>query len=293
MKVKSEKKIQILITGASGFVGQYLANELKETGTLFLTDVKKSRGIIPLDITRSSEVGKIIKKFKPDEIYHLAAISSPQVKDKALVEKVNVTGTLNILQGVRKFAPQAKVLLVSSGYVYGNCKKPATEKTPPRPNGLYAKSKLKMEREALKKFPDLNIYIARPFTHSGKGQPLGLFFPDMARKIAIARGQRDPEVEVYNPQTKRDFTHVKDVVRAYKIIIKKGVRGEIYNICLGKSYEILDLVKKMAKRSGLLSYKIKKIKHGIVLDLMGDNAKIKKLGWRAKFDVEKIIDDFR
>ena len=282
---------KVLITGANGFVASYL-KQLFKSDKIFLTDVA-GQGLIRCDISDRKSVLDLIEKTRPDEIYHLAAISSPQIKDKALVEKVNVIGALNLLEGVRKFAPQAKVLLVSSGYVYSNCRKPATEKTLPRPVGLYAESKLKMEREALKKFPDLNIYIARPFTHSGKGQPLGLFFPDMARKIARAKGQTNPEIEVFNPQTKRDFTHVKDVVRAYKLIVEKGVRGEIYNICLGKSYEILDLVKKMAKQSGLLSYKIKKTKHGIVLDLMGNNSKIRKLGWRARFGIEKIIDDFR
>lgn len=282
---------KVLITGANGFVASYL-KQLFRPDKVFLSDIS-GKGLIQCDISDKKSALDLIEKTHPDEIYHLAAISSPQVKDKVLIESVNVSGTLNLLEGVRKYAPHTKILLVSSGYVYGNCKKPAKEGDLPRPNGLYAKSKLEMERQALKKFPELNIYITRPFTHSGKGQPLGFFFPDMARKIAKAKKQINPEIEVFNPQTKRDFTHVEDVVRAYKLIVEKGTKGEIYNICQGKSYKIIALVKKMVVRSGLENYKIKQIKHGIVLDLLGDNSKIKKLGWKSKFNIDNIIDDFR
>lgn len=291
MKVQKSAVKRILITGANGFVASYL-KRLFKSDKVFLTDIS-GRGLILRDISNKKSAFNLIEKTRPDEIYHLAAISSPQVKDRSLVESVNVAGALNILEGVRKFAPRAKVLLVSSGYVYGNCQKSAKETDLPRPVGFYAQSKLKMEREAFKKFPDLKIYIARPFTHSGKGQQLGLFFPDMAKKIAQAKKQTNPEIEVFNPQTKRDFTHVKDVVRAYKLIVEKGIKGEVYNICLGKSRTIYDLVKKMAARFGLTHYKIKKIKHGIVLDLLGNNSKIKKLGWSARFGVDRIIDDFK
>lgn len=291
MKVRKSTVKRILITGANGFVASYL-KRLFKSDEVFLTDIS-GKGLIKCDISDKKSALSLIKETRPDEIYHLAAISSPQIKDKALVEKVNVTGTLNLLEGVKKYSPQTKVLLVSSGYIYGDCKKPATEKDSSRPVGLYAESKLKMEREALKKFPELDIRIARPFTHSGRAQQLGLFFPDMAKKIAQAKKQANPEIVVYNPQTKRDFSHVKDVVDAYKLIVEKGAKGEIYNICSGKSYEIIELVKKMAEHSGLTHYKIKKIEHGIVLDLLGNNSKIKKLGWKTKLNIDNIIDDFK
>ena len=282
---------KVLITGANGFVGSYLKQQFKDR-KVFLTDIE-GNGLIKCDLSSRESALNLIEKVRPDEVYHLAAISSPQITDRSLVEKVNVTGTVNLLEAVRKFSPSAKVLLVSSGYVYGNRRTPATEKSRPRPVGLYAESKLRMEKEAFDNFPDLKIIIARPFTHSGKGQPLGLFFPDMAFKITEAKKQANPEIVVYNPQTRRDFTHVSDVVEAYKLIIKKGVVGEIYNICLGSSYTIRELVKRMARRSELETYKIKEIKHGIVLDLMGNNSKIKKLGWNPKYNINQIIDDFR
>jgi GDP-4-dehydro-6-deoxy-D-mannose reductase len=281
----------VLITGANGFVAKYLKREFSLRDKVILTDVKSGQGIVSLDITKKNQVEKIIKDYCPDEIYHLAAIASPRIEDSSLVKKVNVTGTLNVLEAVRKFCPKTKVLLVSSGYVYGNCLVPAKETSPVHPEGSYAKSKLEMEREALKKFPDLNIYIARSFTHSGKGQGPGYFFPDMAKKIKAAKKDESPEVEVYNPQNKRDFSHVQDVVRAYRLILEKGVPREIYNVCSGKTYRVLDVFNDMAKKAGLKDFAVKKIKHGIVLDLKGDNKKLKELGFKPKHEVLKIIDD--
>lgn len=282
--------MKILISGANGFVGRYLKESLAKD-EIYPVDLT-GKGILSCDITDKNAVAKLIGQKLPDQIYHLAAIASPRVKDRELVNSVNVQGTLNILEAVRKFCPKTKVLLVSSGYVYGNCLKPATESSATKPIGVYAESKLEMERQALKKFPDLCIYIARPFTHSGKGQGLGFFFPDMAQKISVAKKETAPVIEVYNPETKRDFSHVKDVVLGYKLIINKGNPGETYNICSGKTYKIIDVVKEMAQKSNLDRYTIKEIKHGEVLDLAGSNKKISALGFKAKLDIKNIISDF-
>lgn len=281
---------KILITGANGFVAKHLKN-LFSNDEVFLVDIS-GNDVIRCDITDIKAVDALLAKTKPDEIYHLAAIASPRNEDRALVHRVNVDGTLNILSGVKKYCPEAKVLLVSSGYVYGNCLKPATEKSPTNPTGIYAESKLEMEQEAVKQFPDLNIYIARPFTHSGRGQNLGFFFPDMAKKIFEAKKQANPKIEVFNPQTKRDFAHVDDVVSAYKLILEKGVSGEVYNICSGKAYEIHELVRKIAQKAGLRNYDIKEIVHGVVLDLLGDCSKIQSLGWKTKKGIGDIVSDF-
>jgi len=281
---------RILITGANGFVAKYLKDLFKKD-EVFLTDISGAN-VMKCDITSPEQVRDLIKKTKPDEIYHLAAIASPRAEDAGLVSNVNVGGTLNILKAVKKIKPEAKILLVSSGYVYGNCKKPAKETDLANPEGIYAQSKLDMEREALASFADLNIYIARAFTHSGKNQSLGFFFPDMAQKIANAKKIKKPQIEVYNPQTKRDFTHVKDVVAGYKLILEKGSVGEIYNVCSGKSYNILEVFEEMAKQAKLKDYSVKKVKHGVVLDLLGDNSKITKIGFRTQHSINEIIEEF-
>lgn len=281
---------RILITGANGFVAKYLKDLFKED-EVFLTDISGD-DVIKCDITDKNDVYALINKTNPDEIYHLAAIASPRNEDRELVMKVNVTGTLNLLEAVREFCPKSKILLVSSGYVYGDCNKPADENAPTKPKGIYAESKLEMEKQTLEKFPNLNFVIARSFTHSGKNQQKGFFFPDIAAKIKLAKESGSNEIEVLNPDNKRDFTHVKDVVRAYKLIVEKGKRGEIYNICSGEANEVVAIFEKMAKASGMENYKIKGVQHGIVLDLVGNCDKLKKLGFKHKYSIDDIIKDF-
>jgi len=281
----------ILITGGNGFVAGYL-KKICTRDKVILADKKRDKGIVALDITQLPQVESLIKKYQPDEIYHLAAISTQKFKDKKTIEKVNVQGSLNVLRACQKYSPQAKILLVSTGYVYGNCKKPAKETKKPNPKGLYAQSKLKMEQEALKKFPDLKIYISRSFNHSGAGQPLGFFFPDLAKKVLDYKNKKTSELEIFNGEEKRDFLHVKDVVRAYRLILKRGKPRQVYNVASGKAYKIEDITAQMIKKAGLKNPKIiKKQRPSDVKILVGDNSKLKSLLWKPKFQISKIISD--
>lgn len=279
---------KILVTGASGFVGKYLKNELD--GDIVATDYI-GPNVVKCDITDPKAVDQLIKNVLPDEVYHLAGISSPREKDDELIISVNVCGTKNLLESIKRFSPKSKILLISSGYVYGSTSAPANEKTPAHPNGAYAKSKLAMEA-LVRDFPGLHIVIARPFTHSGKGQGKGFFFPDVAEKIIKAKQDPNFEIELYNPETKRDFLHVKDVVKAYKLLMEHGKSGEIYNICSSKRYIIKDMFEEMCQMAGLKKKITKEIQHGIVVDLIGDNRKIMALGWKPKLSIDDIIRDF-
>jgi GDP-4-dehydro-6-deoxy-D-mannose reductase len=282
----------ILVTGAGGFVGKHLVRELKGSGELILTDAKKSRGIISLDITKAGMVDKAINKYRPDEIYHLAAIATQNYPDKKAFKKVNVAGTLNILKACKKHTLEAKILLVSTGYVYGQCNRPATEKTSPNPIGEYAISKIEMEQLAGQKFPDLNIYIARPFNHAGSGQPLGMLFPDLAQRARDYKTGKIKDFTIYNPSDKRDFLHVKDVCRAYKTILKSGKPWEVYNICSGRAYTMRELAQAMIKAAKIKKPKIVTSSRPThVTILAGTNRKIKSLGWRARLSIETIAQD--
>lgn len=283
--------MKILITGGNGFVAGYL-KKICARDKVILADKKRGKGIVALDITQLAQVGRLIKKYQPEEIYHLAAISTQKFKDKKTIEKVNVQGSLNILRACQKYSPETKILLVSTGYVYGNCQKPAKETKKPNPQGLYAQSKLKMEREALKKFPDLKIYISRSFNHSGAGQPLGFFFPDLAKRISDYKKSKLNELEIFNGEEKRDFLHVKDVIKAYRLILKCGKPRQIYNVASGKAYKIKDITAQMIKKAHLKNPKIlPKEKPSDVKVLVGNNSKLKSLLWKPKFQISKIISD--
>ncbi|MDH4359064.1 MAG: GDP-mannose 4,6-dehydratase [Candidatus Berkelbacteria bacterium] len=281
--------MKILITGGGGFVGPYLKKIL--TGQdVVMTDLG-GRGVLTCDITKQDQVDKLIKKVRPDEIYHLAAISSTRDKDSAKIMKINVTGSLNLLRSAQKFSPKAKILLVSTAYVYGETKKAAKEDSPTRAQGAYAQSKLEMEQKALKQFPNLSITIARSFNHSGADQRLGFFFPDLAARIKEIKANKEKSIEVINPDSVRDFMHVKDTVAAYKLIMRKGKKSEVYNVSSGKKYKIVDLVKKMLKAAGLANIKIIPVLKSGLMSLYGSNSKLRKLGFKPKYSVDKIISD--
>jgi len=282
----------ILITGGGGFVAGHLKKEFTGADKVILADKKRGREVVALDITQPTQVERFIKKYRPDEIYHLAAISTQKFKDKKTIEKVNVQGSLNLLKAVRKYSPETKILLVSTGYVYGNCRKPAKETKKTNPQGPYAQSKLKMEREALKKFPKLKIYIVRSFNHSGAGQALGFFFPDLAKRISDYKKGKIAELEIFNGEEKRDFLHVKDVVRAYRVILKLGKPRQIYNVASGKAYKIKDITGQMIKKARLKKPRmVRKEKLSDVKVLVGHNSKLKALGWKPRYQVSKIISD--
>ncbi len=286
--------MRILITGGGGFVARYLADKLKEQDVL-LSDAKEDRDrkVVELDITKSGKVEALIKKFHPEQVYHLAAITNPRFASAETIHEVNVKGSENLLLSCRKHAPHARILLVSSGYVYGECKEPAEENSPTHPIGPYAKSKIEMETLALKKFSDLDFVIARPFNHSGRGQQLGLVLPDLANQIKRFKQKEISQIHTFNLNDSRDFLHVKDVVRGYIILMDKGKSREIYNISSGKSVKIKEILRAMIEKSGLKNAKInEREKIGGLSKLVGSSRKIIRLGWEPKYSLDKIISDF-
>ncbi|MCX6809677.1 MAG: GDP-mannose 4,6-dehydratase [Candidatus Berkelbacteria bacterium] len=286
--------MKILITGGSGFVAKYLAQELKGADVL-LADIREDtkKKVIGLDITKLSAVESLLKKFKPDQIYHLAAISSPRIAGEAKIREVNIGGTENLLKAARKYAPGVRILLVSTGYVYGECLKPASEGQKLNPIGPYAKSKAEMEKLALKNYKDLDIVVVRPFNHSGQGQQLGFVLPDLAKQIKLFKQKRISKIHSLNLDNARDLLHVKDVVRGYKLLMQKGKKHEIYNISSGKAVEIRKVLQALIQKSSLKNVKIFEQKQaGGLAKSVGSNAKIKRLGWKPKHSLDDVISEF-
>lgn len=281
----------ILVTGGSGFVAGYLKDVLAPDNVV-LADKNKSSHIREIDITDKSQVDDLISDLRPDEIYHLAALPYTWSKDMDAIFKVNVEGTLNILRAVQEFSPKSKILLVSTAYVYGNSNKLIHESDSTNPAGFYGESKLEMEKRALSEFPDLNIYIARSFNHSGSGQKAGFFFPDQNKKISEFKKGNLAEIEVVNPDSIRDFLDVCDVVRAYKLILEKGKPREIYNVCSGKGEKIGELVEKLIIKSNIKNPKIKISVNPSIKKLVGSNEKLKSLGFKPRYSIDDIVEQF-
>lgn len=261
---------KILITGVSGFVGGYLLDFLKKDknniffGTYYFdkdTEYLKDKvRLTKIDLKNEKEVDGLMAEVKPDFVYHLAAFTSPKDSFSSPNETVlnNISSQINILEAVKNHnLKKTKILVVSSAEVYGNVGKkdlPIDEKTDFNPTNPYAVSKLAQDFLGRQYFLayGLKIIRVRPFNHIGPGQSPKFAVAAFARKIAeIEKGKRPPVVSVGNLEAKRDFTDVRDVVRAYALLMDKGKEGEVYNIGSGTSHKMLDILNKLISFSNV------------------------------------------
>lgn len=249
----SSKKItQLLVTGDRGFVGQHALNLLPAaTGLSTLAphaDICDKLGLIDC-----------LEKFKPDAVLHLAAKSfvpdSFQSPEKTF--EVNFLGTLRLLQALAETGFTGRFLYAGTGDAYGLVaaeQLPIREDLALRPRNPYAVSKLAAEALCYQwslSCP-FEIIMARPFNHIGAGQAPSFALSDFARQAAeIAAGQRSPILQVGNIDVTRDFTDVRDVVRAYELLLMQGQHGEIYNVCSGVEHSLRDLLERLSSFSGV------------------------------------------
>jgi GDP-4-dehydro-6-deoxy-D-mannose reductase len=297
-----------LITGINGFVGQHLSELLLKKGfNVFGADIIESKkqnpkiNFIKTDITNKKQVSDMIKKSKPDYIFHLAAVSSVKTcKDNPeLTQKVNLGGTENIMSACVDNNLNPKILITSSAHVYGIPKYlPIDESHPVNPVNEYGKSKLEQENTSLSFFNKnkLSVIISRSFNHIGPNQATGFVCSDFAKQIAeIEKGTTKPEIHVGDISSKRDFTDVRDIVKAYLLLIEKGKAGEIYNIGSGKGYtikEILDrLIAKSKSKISIIADKSLFRKSDIPA-LIANNKKFVDLtGWKPEITLDKSLTD--
>jgi GDP-4-dehydro-6-deoxy-D-mannose reductase len=312
---------KILVTGISGFVGSFLTEYLLNcptgpAGEVFGTflderefkNIRHIQNKIKLfknDITSKDQISDLISKIKPDQVIHLAAIASAYDRDREKVFKINVRGTLNLLEGCKNLKNKVRILLASTGYIYGSNTKDSsgvinlfTEDDDVKPIGIYAESKLKMEQEAKKflKYKNLEIIITRAFSHTGPRQAPLFVIPAFCQQIAeIEKGNKKEELAVGNTETVRDFSDVRDVIRAYRLILNKGKSGEIYNIASGKGYLIKDVLTRLltlSKKKISIKRDIKRYRRAEIEISIGSFEKLNKLtGWRPEIDLNKTLED--
>lgn len=303
--------MKVLITGITGFVGKYLYDflidqepNIKIFGTYIdekeheiQQKLLQQADLLRCDIANFLEVDELIKKNKPDYIYHMAAMSSGDESDRSKVFMVNVDGTVNILKSCHDSGKKLRIILASTSYIYGSSPDcmPFTETDPVNPVGIYAESKLKMERKAKAYLSDnIDLIISRAFNHTGPGQTDNFVVPAFARQIAeIEKGLVKPVLKVGNLEAIRDFSDVRDVVRAYYLLAKKGRTGEIYNIASGNKFsiqKILDSLLSLSKKKIRVEKDPQRMRPSDITCSVGSYQKIKKdLGWQPEIDFKDTI----
>jgi GDP-4-dehydro-6-deoxy-D-mannose reductase len=297
-----------LVTGANGFVGSHLIKTLsdysivgivKEGNPESLENVQYVSG----DITDQENVISILSEHKPELIFHLAGIAPTWVKDAQLLFDVNFFGTLNIYQAVVKLKEQdpgynPKILYVSSSDVYGNSESKITEDAPLQPLNLYATSKVAADRLSYQYATcnGLKIVIVRPFPHIGPRQAPGFFIPDMMIQIEKIKKGEQQELMVGNLEAIRDYTDVRDVVRAYKMLLESDFNpGDVFNVCSGEGIKIKDLLDKLLSHIGqpiTVKTDSERLRTSEASVRVGDNTKlIQKTGWKPENTLDQTLMD--
>ena len=245
---------RVLIFGAGGFVGSYLCKEFLNNGYKVSGTDKGEGSALPsevdfyrTDLMQANEVEKLIGQIQPDIIVNLAAISSvgaswnmPQT-----TMAINVIGALNIMEAARKSEQKPRILFVGSSEEYVISENPLDENTQLNANNPYGISKVTQEQFAklYREQYELKIYCVRPFNHTGIGQRDSFVLPSFCKQVAeIDKSGKDGKIQVGNLKVKRDFSHVKDVVRAYRMIVESDNYNQIYNVGSGNTYSLEDML---------------------------------------------------
>lgn len=305
--------VRILITGVGGFVGRHLLRHLREAnpfaefhGSVIedpppLIDPALTCHIV--DLKDPHAVLHLLEHVQPTHIYHLAAQASPRLSFDMPWETLenNIRSQLNLIQGCLMLRIAPRMLVVSSAEIYGPVRpedQPLHEDTPLRPANPYGVSKVAQDLIGLQYHLShhLPILRARPFNHLGPGQREGFVAVDFAIQIArIEAGQQSPELIVGNLSAERDFTDVRDVVRAYGLIMERGTPGEAYNIATGVSISIEKLLQVMLERSTVDIRVRTDPTRFLPLDIpiiRGDATHLyNRTGWRPVISFETTIDD--
>ena len=299
-------KPKAFITGVGGFVGPYLAGHLAASGfEVFGIDRKGSKvggcSVEKCDITDYDSLFAIVGRVKPDAIFHLAGQSSVAKSwdEPELTKKVNVGGTKNLFEAIAAAKLNPQVLLVSSAEIYGVPKKlPITEEHSLSPISPYGESKVGQEKLAAEFVAKrgLAIIVARSFNHTGPGQPPDFVCSNFARQVAdIEKGRQPPVIKIGDRNVKRDFSDVRDVVVAYRLLVEKGIVGSAYNVCSGKAFTIGEILDKLLKLSGVkvrVEPDPSKMKNSVVPVLQGDNSKLARAtGWKPAISIDKTLSD--
>jgi GDP-4-dehydro-6-deoxy-D-mannose reductase len=309
--------LRVFITGVAGFVGRHVLRHLASTGGFevhgvdhlpldSIVEPEELRaglaGYRPLDISDAPAVEGWMREGNPDGVVHLAAQASgaESLEHPAATYRVNALGTLNVLEAARVLGSGAPLLMVGSADVYGSGRpgQRIREDAPVSPRNPYAVSKAAQDSlaEVYAATYGVKAIRTRTFTHTGPGQRPRFALAGFAEQLArIDAGLGPPEIRVGNLDTVREYGDVRDVVRAYRLLLERGDPGEAYNVATGQGHVLRSLLDQLIA--------ISEVKASVVIDparvrardsddLVGDPAKLEaKTGWKPTYSTEQTLTD--
>lgn len=283
--------MRILVTGSRGFAGTHLVAYLKSRGY----EVLEPR----VDLVNATETANALSQKRFNGVVHLAAMAATgdSFVSPAKILKNNILAQLNLLETLRRNNSKARMLIVCSADEYGQrSEKSIDEKTSFAPTSPYAVSKIAQDFMGLQYFLSYGMPIirVRPFNHIGEGQRLGFVVPDFVKQIIdIERSGKPGTMTVGNLDAVRDFTDVKDMVRAYELALTEGKPGDVYNIGSGRGMGIKDLLRRLISLSGAnIAVNIDKsrFRPGESSCLVADSSKFRTLtGWKPRIPLETTL----
>jgi GDP-4-dehydro-6-deoxy-D-mannose reductase len=288
--------VRALITGGRGFVGTWLTEHLRAEGDHVVSVDRE------VEITDATAVREAVTTAAPDALYHLAALThvGRSWTDPGEVFRVNALGTLNVLEAARACTRQPRVLIISSAEVYGSVTEdelPVNEESPLAPVTPYGASKVAAEFLAIQAHLGYGLPVVRvrPFNHVGPGQASGFVVASLASRIVEARGSGTKDVRVGNLGARRDLTDVRDVVRAYRLLVERGAPGEVYNVCSGEDVSIEEVARRLLELAGVDLQLVVDPALARPVDvpvLRGDPGKLHAAtGWEPEIDLTKTLRD--
>ena len=296
---------KVLVTGSGGFVGRVLTSTLQANGyEIWGVDRRPDPDgapdrMITADLNDKKAVDKVLDDIQPDSIVHLAAQASAgqSFDEPHFTIQNNLLPVLHILESLRLSGASTRLLVVGSAEVYGPViadELPLSEAHAPNPVSPYALSKWLQEQCCTQYAAryGTDVVMTRSFNHTGAGQSDTFALPSFARQIVdIKKGKGEPEVAVGNIEVRRDFLDVRDVCRAYQLLLERGKSGAVYNVCSGISWSLRDMLRKLAKFAGVdVTFRVDegRMRPVDIEDLRGDNTNlITDTGWERL----KSIDD--
>jgi GDP-4-dehydro-6-deoxy-D-mannose reductase len=294
---------RVVITGASGFAGGHLVSACLAAGddVVSLTRAGGGSGGVAVDLLDADATRAAIAAARPDVVYHLAALAhvGRSWDDPGATLAQNQAMTLNVLEALRTEAPGARLVAVSSGEVYGPpASLPVDECAPLRPQNPYAVSKAAGDLLAGFYADAHGLGIARPraFNHSGPGQPALYALASFARQVAagLEAGENPIRIVTGNPDTRRDYTDVRDVVRAYRLLAAVGESGAV-NVCSGRSASARELIAALGRAAGVAIEHVidqRLVRAHEVMEVRGSAARLRELtGWEPEIPLETTLAD--